>query len=122
MNGEMFIPIFMFGCIAAVLWKFFDVRHKERMSIIEKGLVSEELKYLYSGVSWKTNPYSSLKWGMLAAFIGMGILVSAFLSSLFFHQEEQITAGIIFLSGGLGLITFYTIAKKRMAEEKNENK
>jgi hypothetical protein len=67
MNEEILIPIFMFACIALILYKFFDVRHKERMTIIEKGLVSEDLKHLYSQ-GWKTNPYSSLKYGMLAAF------------------------------------------------------
>lgn len=120
MNEEIFIPIVMFGATAAILWKFFDTRHKERMTIIEKGLVNEDLKHLYIRSGWKTNPLSSLKYGMLAAFIGVGILISAFLSQMFFAHEEQITAGIIFLCGGLGLITFYTIAKKRLAEENHD--
>lgn len=120
MEPEVIIPIFLFGGTAAVIWKYFDARHKERMTIIEKGMVTEELKYLYSGGGWKTNPYTALKYGMLAAFIGVGILVSAFLSQMFYGQEEQVTAGIIFLFAGLGLITFYTIAKKRMAEDQKE--
>ena len=120
MNEEILIPIFLFGGIAAVLWKFFDTRHKERMTIIEKGMVTEDLKYLYAGTIFRTNPYSSLKYGMLAAFIGVGILVSAFLTQIFYLHEEQITAGIIFLFGGMGLIAFYTIAKKRMTEDNKE--
>lgn len=121
MNEEIFIPIFLFGVIAAVLWKFFDTRHKERMTIIEKGLVKEDLKYLYSSITWKANPYSSLKYGLLAAFIGIGTLISAFLAQIFWAHEDQITAGIIFLFGGLGLITFYAIAKKKMAEEERKD-
>ena len=120
MNEEILIPIFMFGSVATVVYKFLEVRHKERMTIIEKGLVNEDLKHLYSRSAWKTNPYSALKYGMLAAFIGVGILVSAFLSQMFFAHEEQITAGIIFLFGGLGLITFYAISKKRMAEDEKQ--
>ncbi|MFZ4619296.1 MAG: DUF6249 domain-containing protein [Bacteroidota bacterium] len=116
MEAEVVVPIFLFGGTAAVLWKYFDGRHKERMTIIEKGLVSEELKYLYRGLSFKVNPLTSLKFGLLALFIGAGILISAFLSQLFFGHEEQITAGIIFVSGGLGLITFYAIANKRSKE------
>lgn len=117
MSPDFLIPIFLFGGMAAVLWKYIDSRHRERMSIVEKGLVSEDLKYLYSGVAWKTNPYSALKYGMLAAFIGAGILVSAFVSQFFLGQEEQVMAGIIFLFAGLGLVTFYAIAKKRIAED-----
>ncbi len=117
MNEEILIPIFMFGGIAAVLWKYFDTRHRERMTIIEKGIINEDLKHLYSRVGWKSNPYSALKYGMLAAFIGVGVLVSAFMSQLFTVHEDQLTTGIVFLFGGLGLITFYAIAKKRMAED-----
>ena len=117
MEAEIIIPIFLFGGTATVLYKYIDARHKERMTIIEKGMVTEELKYLYTGGGWKTNPYSSLKYGMLAAFIGVGILVSAFLSQFFYAHEEQMTSGIIFLFAGLGLVSFYAIAKKRMAEE-----
>jgi hypothetical protein len=117
MTADIIIPIFLFGGITAILWKFFDTRHKERMSIIEKGLVSEDLKYLYASSAMKSNPYSSLKYGMLAVFIGAGILISAFVSTIVGSHEEQMSAGIIFLSGGLGLITFYAIAKKRMDQE-----
>ncbi len=116
MEAEVVVPIFLFGGTAAVLWKFFDTRHKERMTIIEKGLISEELKYLYGGLKFKVNPFTSLKFGLLALFIGVGILLSAFLSQMFFGHEEQVTAGIIFLFGGLGLITFYAIANKRLME------
>jgi hypothetical protein len=120
MNPDFLIPIFLFGGAAVVLWKFFDARHRERMSIIEKGLVKEDLKYLYTRGVWKSNPYSSLKWGTLAVFIGLGILISAFLSQYMWGHEDQITTGIIFLFGGLGLVTFYLIAKKKMLEDEQK--
>lgn len=122
MNGEFLIPIFLFGGMAAVVWKFFDGRHRERMSIIEKGLVGEDLKYLYARSASQTNPYSALKYGMLAAYIGGGVLISAFLNTILWQNQEMITTGVIFLSGGLGLISFYSIAKKKMEKELNEGK
>ena len=120
MNEEILIPISLFGGIAVILWKYFDARHRERMTIIEKGLISEDLKHLYSGFGWKTNPYSALKYGMLAAFIGMGILASALIAPAFPHYEEQVTIGIVFLFGGIGLILFYQIVRKKMEEEKQQ--
>lgn len=117
MEPDIIIPIFLFGGTAAILWKFFDTRHRERMSIIEKGMVGEDLKYLYTRSASRSNPYSALKYGMLAAFIGVGVLVSAVVNQYYWQDHEQITAGIVFLSGGLGLITFYAIAKKKMEEE-----
>lgn len=120
MNPDFLIPIFLFGGTAVVLWKFVDARHRERMSIIEKGLVKEDLKYLYTRGVWKSNPYSSLKWGMLAGFIGIGVLISAFLSPYFWSHGDQITVGMIFLFGGLGLVTFYLIARKKMDEDEKQ--
>ena len=116
MELEFLIPIFFFAGVATIFWKYFDTRHRERMAVIEKGLLKEDLKYLYTSV-WKTNPYSSLKWGMLAAFIGIGIIVSAFISEFFYTNEELVPAGIIFLFGGLGLISFYLITKGKLEKE-----
>jgi hypothetical protein len=121
MNPDFLVPIFLFGGSAVVLWKFVDARHRERMSIIEKGLVKEDLKYLYTRGVWKANPYSSLKWGMLAAFIGIGTLISAFISQYTWNHEDQITVGTIFLFGGLGLVVFYLIAKKKMEQDEKLN-
>lgn len=118
MEPDIVIPIFLFGGTALILWKYIDSRHRERMVIIEKGLVSEDLKYLYSSGGRPAHPLSSLKYGMLAAFIGVGILVSAFLARVFWDSAEQVTAGVIFLFAGLGLITYYSIAKKRLEEER----
>jgi hypothetical protein len=120
MNEEIVVPIFLFGGTAVVLWKFFETRHQERMSIIEKGLVKEELKYLYSSnISWKINPLTALKYGILAAFIGLGLWVNAVFSSYFWGDQDQFTIGTIFLFGGIGLVLFYAIVVKKEKQEKS---
>lgn len=117
-NFEFLIPITMFIAVALVLFKFFDDRHSERMAIIDKGLVKEDVKFLYSSShAFRINPLSSLKWGMLAAFIGIGILVSAFVAASFPWMSEKLTAGFIFLFGGLGLVLFYAMAAKKAEAE-----
>jgi hypothetical protein len=114
-NLEFLIPITMFLSFAFVIFKFFDDRHRERMAIIDKGLVKEDVKFLYSSsYTWRVNPLSSLKWGMLAAFIGLGILTSAIVGMQFPWIVEKLTAGFIFLFGGIGLILFYALASKKL--------
>ncbi len=115
-NLDFLIPIFIFASIAFVLFKLFDDRHRERMMIIEKGLVSEEVKHLYSHKwAWRMNPMSSLKWGMLAAFIGAGILIGGMVSaSMPWMHEGQLMSGFIFLFGGIGLVLFYAMAAKKI--------
>ncbi len=112
---DFLIPITIFGSIAFILFKFFDDRHRERMMIIEKGLASDEVKALYTNQwTWRMNPLTSLKWGMLAAFIGCGILVgSAMGASINWIDEDKLMTGFVFLFGGLGLIIFYAMAAKK---------
>lgn len=117
-NLDFLIPITIFVSIAFVLFKFFDDRHRERMASIDKGLVKEDVKFLYSSShTWRVNPLSSLKWGMLAAFIGLGILTSAVVAMQFPMIEEKITAGFVFLFGGIGLVLFYAMASKKADAE-----
>ncbi|HLP18056.1 MAG TPA: DUF6249 domain-containing protein [Bacteroidota bacterium] len=115
-NLELLVPITMFLSIAFILFKFLDDRHRERMAIIDKGLVKEDVKFLYtSSHTWRVNPLSSLKWGMLATFVGLGLLISAFVAPAFpWIQEDQMTAGLIFFIGGIGLILFYAMAAKKL--------
>jgi len=112
---EFLIPITFFSVIAVILFKFFDDRHRERMMIIEKGLASDDVKALSTkSWTWRLNPLTSLKWGMLAAFIGCGILVgSAMGASINWIDEDKLMTGFIFLFGGLGLILFYAMAAKK---------
>jgi hypothetical protein len=115
-NLDFLIPIVLFGSIAAILFKIYDDRHRERMMIIEKGLVSEDVKHLYANkFTWRVNPLSSLKWGMLIAFVGAGILLGSMLSaSLPWMNHESLMFGFVFLFGGIGLILFYAMAAKKM--------
>lgn len=116
-NLDFLIPITIFLSAAFVLFKFFDDRHRERMAIIDKGLVKEDVKFLYSSShTWRVNPLSSLKWGMLAAFIGLGILSSTLVTMQFPMVEDKVTAGFIFLFGGAGLVIFYAMAAKKQSE------
>lgn len=119
MAAEILIPISLFVAIAAVLWKFFDTRHKIRMMIVERGLIDENLKYLFGSVTSRPNRYATLKWGLVALFIGLALLVVIPLQQFAWahrHEGELIT-GIIFLAGGMAFLLYYFIVAKREKTE-----
>ncbi|MDT8323350.1 MAG: DUF6249 domain-containing protein [Bacteroidota bacterium] len=121
MLSEILIPISFFAATAVVLWKFFDSRHRIRMMIIERGLIDENLKYLFGSVTSQPNRYSTLKWGLVALFIGAALLVVIPLQQFAwaqYHEGELIT-GIIFLAGGLAFLLYYGIVSKREKAEKS---
>jgi hypothetical protein len=104
--------IFFFTSIIVIVGGMILTRHKERMTIIDKGLQTEEIKALYMRGVWKTNPLNSLKWGMLLIALGLAILGGMWLHEVYMVKEGAI-AGLIALLGGAALLMFYLIASRK---------
>jgi hypothetical protein len=109
---EIIVPVFFFVSIVAVWGAYILTRHKERMSMIEKGMRAEDIKSLYARGAWHVSPLASLKWGMVLIGIGLGILVGMWLRDAYM-VGEGVYPGLIALLGGLGLIVFYFIAPRK---------
>ncbi|MBM2840783.1 MAG: hypothetical protein HW412_1311 [Bacteroidetes bacterium] len=114
MNGEeVLVPIVFFLTIAGI-WGFtLLTRHKERMTMIEKGLKPEDMKALYEKGTLRINPLSSLKWGMIFVSIGIAALIGMYLHQNY-YVGEGIYPALMALLGGLGLIAFYLLANKKL--------
>jgi hypothetical protein len=90
------------------------------MAMIEKGMAAEEIKSLYARSAWRSgpgrsDPLSSLKWGMICIGVGAAILLGMWLRDAYM-MSEGVYPGLIALFGGIGLILFYFIAPRRKAE------
>lgn len=109
------VPITLFIVCGTVFWKFTDTRHRERITIIDKGLNPADYKELYKRQAFAINPLSNLKWGLIAIFLGCGILTAGILYN-WYNLGEMIYPSVILIFGGIGLIVFYFIASKKMNE------
>jgi len=107
------IPIFLFAATAVVLAAYILTRHKERITIIEKGLKADDYTGLYRGAAKQVYPLSSLKWGLIFCLIGIGVLVGLWLRQVY-DVEEGVFFGLIALAAGIGLLIFYAIARKQV--------
>ena len=116
MNNEFLIPIFLFGGTAAVLIIYFNNRHKERMAMIEKGVNPADFKGLPMREWFRANPLSSLKWGLLAMFVGVGLIVASWLDR-WYMMHDSIYVSCMLVAGGIALIIFYFIAAKKLKQE-----
>ena len=108
------VLVIIFGSIGAILWKFLDSRHQERMAMIEKGTKADELRG--SVPRFRISPLANLKWGLFFASIGLGISVATYLDDSLGWNDSSYPA-MIFLFGGAALVAFYTIAKSKIREE-----
>ena len=116
MNNEFLIPIFFFGGIAAVLITYYNNRHKERVAMIEKGVNPADFKGAPKREWFRANPLSSLKWGLLAMFVGVGLIVASLLDR-WYMMHDSIYVSCMLVSGGIALIIFYFIASKKLKQE-----
>lgn len=82
--------------------------NKIRSKLIDKGMVDENIKHLYTG-HFSANVPGALKWGL--ALIGIG---AAFLIGLIVPVDVQgeVTVGSMFLLAGFGFIIYYIVARR----------
>ena len=109
---EVLIPITMFLSVAAVFIIWIVTRHRERITMIEKGLTNDEIKAMYHR-EIKRDPLASLKWGLMAVLAGAAILLGNYLN-VQFNVDEGAIFGLVLLFVGIGLVMFYSIASKKL--------
>ena len=116
MNGqEVIVPIIFFITVGVIWGAYVLTRHKERITMIEKGLKADEVKSLYARAGGRVHPLVSLKWGIIFVAIGLAVLLGVWLRETYLVQEG-VFPGLIALFGGAGLIVFYMIARKKVTE------
>jgi len=105
--------IALFATIFGIMYVFYTTRNKERLALIEKGADAslfhkgaEGLKFSFSWAKF------TLKIGMLAMGIAIGIIVAAILVQASVIDEDALYPAMIFFFGGLSLVLFYLIDRK----------
>jgi len=109
---EIYIPIVLFISTAAVIIMHIASRHRERLTMIEKGMSSEDIKTLFARGQFRTNPLGVLKWGILFVFVGTATLLGNYLDAVYGIRDGAMI-GLITLFAGLGLVVYYSIAAKK---------
>lgn len=112
----IFVIFIIFGSTALVIYKFLETRHKERMAMIEKGVSPADFKGMSLRDFLKINPLSSLKWGLVLMFVGIGVMIATFLDRAYYMGDSVYPSSML-IFGGLAFIIFYTIASRKMKQE-----
>lgn len=94
--------------VGFVFYYFFHIRNKERMALIEKGA---DANMFYTPK--KQNPLAVLKWALLIIGVAIGLFIAS-LIDYYTDMEEAIYFAMILLFGGLGLLTYYFIARRNV--------
>lgn len=105
------LPIIVMLIVFAVSIKFI-ADYLTRKKLIEKGMVDQNIKYLYAD-SPESKILSSLKWGMMSIGIGIAIFIGQMAPP---DLVEEYTIGGMFVLAGLGLLLYYLIANKKVSK------
>ena len=105
-----------FGSTGFILYTWISSRHKERMAMIEKGVSPADFKSMPLRDYFRPSPLSSLKWGLLALFVGSGIMLANVIDNLYYLDDSLYPASML-ICGGLALIIFYSICSRKARAE-----
>ena len=112
---DILVPIFgimfTFGAPAIVLWQLLATRHKERLTIIERGLDPAQYAVLYARKASVSDPLRSLKWGLLIGFLGGGLWLGSWMVQVYNFPDPTMGA-MMLIGGGLALFLYYWIASR----------
>ena len=104
--------IALFATVFGIMYVFYTTRNKERLTLIEKGADAS----LFNTGKGEVKSFSwskfTLKLGMLAMGIAVGIITGALFTQAGVLSEEVNFSSMIFFFGGLSLVLFYVIDRK----------
>lgn len=101
-------PLLIVGIVFFSIIEFIRILSDNRIrhKLIDKGMVDDNVRFLYQAKENGKNP-SSLKWGIVLFAIGTALV----LGQLFPDSiEEEMMIAFMFLFSGGGLILYYTFA------------
>lgn len=127
---EAVMSIMVVLSICATIFGIFYFRTRENLMMIERGLNPKERRQSIS--------FISLKYGLLLAGVGLGLLAAYWLDVIVLHhgdayikevtengitrvineREPAIYFALLFIGGGLGLILSYAVEKKNNSKAK----
>lgn len=113
MGVEIIVPVALFATIFGIVWIGVSARNKERLALIEKGMDASIFK-IEGQTHWR---YGALKFGLLALGIGIGLVVANILDVNGIMDDEVAYFAMIFIFGGLGLLSYYKLMGKLKPEK-----
>jgi hypothetical protein len=103
---DVIVSIGSFAAIFGILYVYLMTRHRERMTILEKGVPTSPFN------SIRHSKFLTLKYGMLLVGVAVGILMGHVATYQWGVSKSTAFLAMIFLFGGLSLVLNYMIFRK----------
>ncbi|HEX9934744.1 MAG TPA: DUF6249 domain-containing protein [bacterium] len=106
-------PVFVLAVIFLGLIGIMKVMSDNRLrhKLIDKGLLDENVKYLYKRENG-ASAYSNFKWGLICVAVGLAFSISWILPHRWSMSHEGVTVALLFLFVGLALLIYHARISK----------
>lgn len=108
---DVLMPVSILGTLGMSVYFFTKVLtdYILKKKMIEKGYVNDESQSIFKKYEATQNRYSSLKWGLLALFGGLSLII---MEALQVHPDSPLPYGIFIVSLSFAFLIYYFIVKK----------
>jgi hypothetical protein len=111
--AEVLMPISILGSFGTALYFFTKVLtdYILKKKMIEKGYVNDDTQGIFKTYSGADNRFGSLKWGLLALFGGIALILMEYLDV---RSDSPLPYGILAVALSVGFLTYYALVKKEV--------
>ncbi|WP_163714170.1 DUF6249 domain-containing protein [Mangrovibacterium lignilyticum] len=112
MLAGILIPLSFFALVFGLLYMYWTTRHKERLTMLEKGADPRLFR-----TKMPNTTFFTMKLGLLFIGVAIGVLLGSILQSTTNLDEGAAYVSMIFLFGGIGLVAGYIIQSKKIEKK-----
>ena len=104
------MPVTIMGSFGGAVYFFTSLMTSYilKKKMIDKGFVNEEAQAIFKQQS-ADNKYSSLKWGLIAFFAGLSLIIMEYVPV---QPQSPLPYGLFAVAVSLGFLLYYYIVKK----------
>lgn len=109
---DVLMPIAIFGSFGSALYYFTKVMtdYMLKKKMIEKGYVNEETQSIFRNQQQSENRYASLKWGLLAFFAGVSLVVMEYIPT---RGDSPLPYGLFAIFVSAGFLLYYYLVRRQ---------
>jgi hypothetical protein len=111
---EIVVPLALFFFLSVVIVTVTKIlsEGRTRRRLVDTGATPERAAAVLAPMHGDPALYDSLRWGIVAAAVGVALVVIQFLP---YRMDEPIVYGVLFLFGAAGLFLYWAAARRLIA-------
>ena len=112
-TNEVLIPVSILGSLGLSIYFFTKVMtdYLLKKKMVDKGFVNEDTQAIFKQHDAGDGKYSSLKWGLIAFFAGLSLIIMEYVSV---SPDSPMPYGLFAVAVSFGFLLYYFLVKREV--------